>query len=116
VKKLFTQALAGIQFETGKDVIKKSSYGILDNVVKVMNENPSYLLGIEGHTDNTGDKGSNLTLSQKRADAVKNYLTTKGVNASRLTARGFGDTVPVADNKTAVGRSKNRRVEFKVSF
>jgi OmpA-OmpF porin, OOP family len=116
VKKLFTQALAGIQFETGKDVIKKSSYGILDNVVKVMNENPSYLLGIEGHTDNTGDKGSNLTLSQKRADAVKNYLTSKGVNASRLTARGFGDTVPVADNKTADGRSKNRRVEFKVSF
>jgi outer membrane protein OmpA-like peptidoglycan-associated protein len=81
-----------------------------------MNDNPSYLLGIEGHTDNTGDKTKNLTLSQKRADAVKNYLVKKGIDASRLTAKGFGDTVPVADNKTADGRAKNRRVEFKVTF
>ena len=116
VKKLFTQALAGIQFETDKDVIKNSSNSILDNVVKVMNDNPSYLLGIEGHTDNTGDKTKNLSLSQKRADAVKNYLVKKGIDASRLTAKGFGDTVPVADNKTADGRAKNRRVEFKVTF
>lgn len=116
VKQLFTQALQGIEFETGKEVIRRNSFGILDNVVKVMNENPAYLLEINGHTDNIGDMNFNLELSLRRADAVKNYLTTKGISASRLTAKGFGDTVPVADNKSAEGRSKNRRVEFKINF
>ncbi|CAN5561549.1 hypothetical protein BH11BAC2_BH11BAC2_03220 [soil metagenome] len=116
VKQLFTKALQGIQFETGRDVIKKNSYAILNNVAKAMSENPSYLLSIDGHTDNTGDAANNLTLSQKRADAVKTYLTNKGVNAGRMTATGFGQTVPVADNKTSEGRAKNRRVAFKVTF
>jgi outer membrane protein OmpA-like peptidoglycan-associated protein len=97
-------------------VIRKPSYSILDNVVKVMQENPAYLLSIDGHTDNTGDKTKNMTLSQKRADAVKAYLVSKGVAGSRLTSTGFGDTKPVGDNNTEAGRSKNRRVEFKVSF
>lgn len=115
-KKIFAQALQGIQFETGKDVIKKSSNSILDKVVKVMKENPSYNLEINGHSDNTGIASKNLTLSQKRADAVKAYLTKGGVEADKLTAKGFGQTVPVADNATAAGRAKNRRVEFKVNF
>ena len=116
VKKIFAQALLGIQFEAGKDVIKKISNAILDKVVNVMKENPTYNLEINGHTDNQGIPAKNLELSQKRANAVKNYLITNGVDASKLTAKGFGQTVPVNGNKTPIERSKNRRVEFKVNF
>lgn len=116
VKQLFTKALQGIQFETGKDIIRKVSNPILDNVVNVMNENPAYLLEINGHTDNIGDKSFNTDLSQRRANAVKAYLISKGIKAERLTAKGFGDSQPAADNKTSAGRAKNRRVEFKINF
>lgn len=115
-KKLFEKALTGIQFETGKSTIKKVSYPILDQVVTVMNENPTYNLEIAGHTDDQGNDASNLKLSQDRAAAVEKYLEDKGVAASRVTSQGFGETVPVADNKTAAGRAKNRRVEFKVAY
>ena len=115
-KKIFEQALQGVQFESAKDVIKPTSFGILDQVVKVMIDNPSYKLEINGHTDNKGIPEKNLLLSQKRSEAVKNYLVKKGVAADKLTAKGFGQTVPVADNATNEGRSKNRRVEFKVNF
>lgn len=115
-KKVFDQALTGILFETGKDVIKSSSFPILDNIVKIMNENPAYNLNINGHTDAMGDDTKNLDLSQRRADAVKKYLADKGISADRMTSKGFGETMPVADNKTAAGRAKNRRVEFKVIF
>lgn len=115
-KKVFDQALKGIQFETGKDVIKKTSYGILDNVAAIMQANPSYLLTINGHTDNQGDDAKNMTLSQKRAEAVKAYLVKKGIDASRLTPVGFGETKPKATNDTPAGRAENRRVEFVVNF
>ena len=116
VLKIFEKALTGIQFETGKDVIKKTSNSILDEVVKAMIENPSYNLEINGHTDNVGDAQKNMVLSQKRADAVKKYLTDKTVDAARIKSTGFGSTVPVADNATPAGKAKNRRVEFKVVF
>lgn len=116
VKKIFTQALTGIQFETGKDIIRPTSFTILNNVVKVMQDNPEYLLEINGHTDNVGDDAANLDLSQRRANAVKKYLADKGIDAARMTATGYGETVPVADNATVAGRAKNRRVEFKVNF
>ena len=115
-KKLFAQALQGIQFETAKDVIRTKSFSILDKVVKVMNENPEYNLEINGHTDSQGNDAYNQTLSDKRAAAVKKYLTDKGIDAARLTSSGFGESKPVADNATAAGRAKNRRVEFKVNF
>ena len=115
-KRIFEQALRGIQFETGKDVIKKQSFLILDNVVKVMKENAEYKLVINGHTDNQGDDAKNLTLSQNRANAVKKYLSDKGVDASRLTATGYGETKPIDTNDTKEGRAKNRRVEFTVQF
>ena len=69
---------------------------------------------IGGHTDNTGDKARNKALSQSRAKAVKDYLVSKGVDATRLSAIGYGDTKPLADNKTEEGRAKNRRTVFKV--
>jgi outer membrane protein OmpA-like peptidoglycan-associated protein len=115
-KKLFEKALTGIQFETGKSTIKKASYPILDQVVTVMNENPSYNLEILGHTDDQGDDANNMKLSKDRAAAVEKYLEDKGVNTGRVRSEGFGETMPVADNKTSAGRAKNRRVEFKVSF
>lgn len=115
-KKVFAEALQGIQFETGKDIITKKSYTILDKVVTVMNDNPAYLLEINGHTDNVGDDNKNLILSDKRSVAVKNYLIQKGIAASRLTAKGYGETMPVAPNTTAAGKAQNRRVEFKVNF
>jgi len=115
-KKLFEKALTGIQFETGKSTIKKVSYPILDQVVTVMNENPSYNLEVNGHTDSQGDDAANLKLSQERAAAVEKYLEDMGVAANRITSQGFGETMPVDDNKTAAGRAKNRRVEFKVNY
>ncbi|MEA4936687.1 MAG: OmpA family protein [Paludibacter sp.] len=116
VKKIFTKALQGIQFETGKEIIKKISFPILNQVADVMKNNPSYLLEINGHSDSQGDDDKNLLLSQKRADAVKQYIVAKGISADRMTSKGYGETMPVADNATAEGRAKNRRVEFKVIF
>ena len=116
VIKIFNQALQGIQFETGKDIIKKTSFPILNKVVTVMKENPSYGLEINGHTDSQGSDATNLLLSQKRADAVKEYLVSKGVDSTRLVTKGHGESTPIADNATATGRSKNRRVEFKIYF
>ncbi|MFT3885736.1 MAG: OmpA family protein [Flavobacteriales bacterium] len=115
-KKLFARALTGIKFETGKSTIKKESYGILDQVVKVMQENPSYDLEIHGHTDSQGDDAKNMKLSEDRAAAVRTYLENKGVAAKHLKSFGHGETMPVADNNTAAGRAQNRRVEFKVTF
>ena len=113
---IFRQALTGIKFETGKDIIKTVSYPILDKVVKVMSDNPEYQLEINGHTDNVGDDGKNMTLSQNRANAVKAYLANKGIDAKRMVATGYGETSPKADNATPAGRAENRRVEFKVNF
>jgi len=116
VKKIFEKALQGIQFETGKDIIKPVSFPILNDIVKIMKENPSYLLQINGHTDNVGNPEFNQGLSERRAASVKNYLVSKGVAESRLSSQGFGDTKPVAPNNSAANRAKNRRVEFVVKF
>lgn len=113
---MFEKALQGVQFETGKSIIKSSSFAILNNVVTIMKENPTYKLYILGHTDNVGDAAKNLKLSQERAAAVEKYLETKGVNTSRVRSEGFGDTMPAYDNTSTEGKSKNRRVEFKVEF
>lgn len=116
VRTLFQRALQGIQFETGKSTIKKSSYGILNEIADILKENPDYLVEIQGHTDNTGNAEMNLKLSDERAASVRQYLIDKGIDANRMTAKGYGLTQAVADNKTAAGRAKNRRVEFIVSF
>lgn len=116
VRSLFTKAMQGIQFETGKAVIKKSSNAILKQIAQVFIENPTYQVEIQGHTDNVGNEDLNLQLSEKRANAVRDFLIKEGVEPNRMTAVGYGDTRPVASNKTAKGRAQNRRVEFVVSF
>lgn len=115
-KKVMTKAMEGLFFNSGSAVIQRKSYAVLDNVAKIMNENPSYKLEIKGHTDNTGNEAKNLQLSKDRAAAAKEYLIKKGVESSRLSSEGFGVTQPRADNKTAAGRKLNRRVEFTIQF
>ena len=116
VKALFNQALQGIQFETGIADLKSVSTLILDKIADILILNPSYLIEIQGHTDNVGKSDANLLLSENRVESVRQYLIEKGVNEKRFTAHGYGDTKPIADNDTPEGRTKNRRVEFVVSF
>lgn len=105
-------AIYGIQFEKGKSVILPESEGVLEEVRRVLEQNESWKIRIEGHTDNAGQKAANQTLSDKRAQAVMGWLLAHGIDASRLTAKGYGDNRPVADNGAEEGRAKNRRVEL----
>ena len=116
VRQLLQKAMQGIEFETGKAVIKPKSYAILDKIAQTFIENSSYVIEVQGHTDNTGKMEVNKRLSDKRAHAVMDYLVKKGVDANRMTAVGYGPDMPIADNKTKAGRAKNRRVEFKITF
>ncbi len=116
IRTLFQKALQGIQFETGKDVIKPKSFPILNQIAKVLEDNPTYLIEVRGHTDNVGKADMNKILSVKRAMSVRKYLIEKGIDQKRISANGYGDTMPVASNKTAAGRAQNRRVEFVVTF
>jgi len=106
--------LDNIYFDFGKSDIKKESYPELDKIVRLLFNNSGIRIEIYAHTDNVGSDDYNLKLSQARAEAVLDYLVANGIQASRLTAKGFGSTKPIADNNTEQGRQKNRRVEFKI--
>jgi OOP family OmpA-OmpF porin len=108
-------AFDNLEFETGKDKIKQHSFISLDGLAKLLIDK-GYGLQIDGHTDNVGKADMNMELSLKRANAVKNYLIDKGVNGTKLETAGYGLTRPIADNKTAAGRQKNRRVEMSVIY
>ncbi len=105
-------AVYGIQFDTGKAAILPSSEPVLAQVQKLLEDRADLKIRIEGHTDNVGQRPANQTLSQRRAQAVMGWLIAQGIDAGRLTAQGFADTKPVADNGTDDGRAKNRRVEL----
>jgi len=104
-----------VQFETGKADLKQVSFSLLDEVVTVMKANTQIEeVEIGGHTDSTGSADFNRTLSQQRAESVMKYIVGKGIAKGRLTAKGYGPDVPVADNTTDQGREANRRVEFAI--
>jgi OmpA-OmpF porin, OOP family len=104
-----------VQFATGSAQILPVSFSLLDEVAKVLADNSQIeLVQIEGHTDSTGTAAINRKLSQQRAESVMSYLTSKGVTAGRLKAKGFGPDKPIADNNTDEGKEKNRRVEFNI--
>ena len=92
--------------------LRSDSYGVLDQIVEILNEYPGYRLEISGHTDSTGADDFNQRLSEQRAKSCYDYLTSKGVPARRLSYVGFGETKPIATNDTRDGRQLNRRVEF----
>ncbi|HYQ14870.1 MAG TPA: OmpA family protein, partial [Polyangiaceae bacterium] len=112
--KKFTGVVQGIFFDQGKSTIRKQSNATLEGAVKVLQEFPSVRLEISGHTSSEGNNEVNAKLSQERADAVKTWLADKGVDPNRIQTRGAGSDEPIADNKTALGRAKNRRIEFKI--
>ncbi len=102
-------------FETGKAIINSDSYLELENMVKFLNDNPEINIEIQGYTDSQGSSVSNSDLSQKRADAVADYLKNNKISSNRITSKGYGETKPIATNATPEGRQKNRRVEFKIN-
>ncbi|MGB4845662.1 MAG: OmpA family protein [Ferruginibacter sp.] len=110
--KRINRAAQNVFFSTGSAKLLTKSHAKLNDVVSILDENPSYKVQIDGHTDNTGKADRNQVLSEERAASVKAYLESKGIDASRLTATGYGQDNPVEDNKTAAGRAKNRRVEM----
>ena len=116
ITKKVGMAAKNILFVTGSAKLQKSSYKGLNDVVKILQDNPDMKLSIEGHTDNVGSDDKNQVLSENRANTVKDYVVSKGIDASRITSSGFGETKPLADNKTAAGRQQNRRSELILSY
>ena len=103
----------GINFDIGKANVKPESYPIIEQIANYLKEHPQMRIVIEGHTDNTGSDEKNITLSEKRAEGIKTEIVKRGIDAGRMETKGFGASKPVADNKTAAGRTQNRRVTIK---
>ena len=110
-KKVVKDAITNLEFDLGKSTIRAHSLPSLDRVAELL-VSKNFSLKLAGHTDNTGSSDLNMRLSKERAEAIKAYLVNKGANASRIEATGYGQTQPIASNKTAKGRQANRRVEF----
>jgi outer membrane protein OmpA-like peptidoglycan-associated protein len=107
--------MADVLFDTGKYNLRPATREKLARLSGIVLAHPGLNLAIEGHTDSTGSDELNQKLSEQRADVVRSYLIEQGLGESTVTAQGFGKTMPVADNATAAGRQKNRRVEIIVS-
>lgn len=106
-----------VEFDTGRAEVKTEYHEEIGKLAETMKEYPDSTLVLEGHTDSTGSDSSNLDLSQRRVDSVRQYMIdTFGINPARITATGYGETRPIADNATEEGRSANRRVEAKIEY
>jgi len=103
-----------VYFETGSYTLAENSMVALNKLLSALQFNPKMKVEIAGHTDNVGNPQANLNLSQHRADAILNWLVGKGVEKSRLIAKGYGDSKPIADNSMEAGRKKNRRTEVRI--
>ncbi len=114
--KRITEIGSKVYFENNSDKLKVASLVQLDELATILQKYETANLMIDGYTDSRGGDVMNMTLSQKRTEAVKTYLMGKGIMESRLTATGYGPSKPIADNKTAIGRAKNRRVELRTSY
>jgi OOP family OmpA-OmpF porin len=110
-RKVVSEAIKNLEFDFGKSTIRARSFASLDRVAQLLIDK-NFSLKLAGHTDNVGSDNANLSLSKDRAESIKNYLVGKGANASRIEATGYGESQPIATNKTAAGRQQNRRVEF----
>ncbi len=113
-KAALKKAFNNLLFETGKDIIKTSSFASLNDLAKVLKNHPEAKLHLEGHTDNVGEEAENQSLSENRALAVKTYLASKGVEEQRITTDAFGESKPIATNDDDKGRALNRRVEMNI--
>jgi OOP family OmpA-OmpF porin len=104
-----------VLFDFDKSTLKPATTQILDRLVAFMIENKDKSANLAGYTDNVGTEAYNQALSERRVNSVKSYVVGKGVDSGRVSGQGFGESKPIADNKTAEGRAKNRRVEIKVN-
>ncbi len=114
VKQGSTTALNNIFFDTNSAELKPASKTELHKLIAFLKQNPTVKMEVGGHTDNVGDDKANLTLSEKRAKSVADFLTTSGIEAMRITSKGYGETKPVTENNTDEGKSKNRRTEITI--
>ena len=115
-KEILDRAFSNLEFESGKSIIKASSYPSLNELANLMIQKPEWKVQLSGHTDNTGNAEKNMDLSNNRTQAVKDYLIKQGVLEYKIKTEWFGQERPVADNATTAGRQKNRRVEMKIVF
>jgi outer membrane protein OmpA-like peptidoglycan-associated protein len=104
--------LPDVLFDVGDAELKPGAYRAVDRLAEVMKQNPEITIRVEGFTDSVGSEDLNMQLSQERADAVRSALVERGIEASRIEARGYGESLPIASNRTAAGRQENRRVEI----
>ncbi len=112
VQKQLNDYAKTILFDSGKSSIKAASTGVMVDIIRILGEYPTARFSVEGHTDSQGPAASNQKLSESRANAVRDFLINEGIGSDRLTAAGYGEDRPIADNKTRNGRKENRRVEI----
>jgi OOP family OmpA-OmpF porin len=110
-----TIILDDVLFDFDKSNVKPEAGAILDRLVVFLRENKDKKAALSGHTDSVGTDAYNVKLSERRVNSVKDYVVKKGAESSQVSSQGFGESKPIADNKTKEGRSKNRRVEIKVN-